>query len=652
MKSSETKTLCASFLLTLFLFAGCCSSNVAEAPSASPAPLAPYGSYTDGLIADITPTGWLAELLDRQLDGLSGHPEAMDYPYNSPLWAGELKRDSESRGADWWRYEQTAYYLDGIARLACITGDETLGSVWQNNLEYVLAHPQAEPAGRLGAAGRSMAWPFAVFFRALKASYEATGDPRIPEALEKHYLSYSLDELSDHRHVVNVEGMLWTLSLTGNDELLTRARAAWDAANAELTQANCLDDKDFHMHGVTMNELLKVPMLLYAYTGEEEYLRAALNADRKMEAANMLVDGCVSSTEHLAGRDPLASHETCDIVDYSWTMGYFLETTGDAGWADRIERCAFNAGLGSITKDFRAMQYFSCPNQFLATGTSDHNAFKYGKTWMQYRPIHETECCIGNIHRLFPNYVSRMWMTDADGAPVATLYGPCELLLDLGDGLSVKIEEITNYPFGEDIDFRFTFYRNGRRSRASHEMAFSYRLPAWCSPDGKAGFRTERRAWKSGEVFSIHLPMKPVFEDNPVQGRSVVMGPLVYSYSIPSKWEEDTATYENLAGKQCRNPEFRSWTITPSAAWNYALKDCSSDEIEIVRRDTDGFPFDEGESPILLRVKACTAEGWELKDGQLTPSLPETVTRGEDAVLELSPLGSTVLRLSIFPIAE
>ena len=401
MKPSETKTLFASLILALTLLSGCCNSGIAEAPVASPAPLAPYGSYTDGLIADITPTGWLAELLDRQLNGLSGHPEAMDYPYNSPLWAGELKRDSESRGADWWRYEQTAYYLDGIARLGCITGDGKLRSVWQENLEYVLANPQSEPQGRLGAAGRSMAWPFAVFFRALKASYEATGDPRIPEALEKHYLSYAPDELSDRRHVVNVEGMLWTWSLTGNDELLTRACAAWDASNAELTQANCLDDKDFNMHGVTMNELLKVPMLLYAYTGEEEYLRAALNADRKMEESNMLVDGCVSSTEHLAGRDPLASHETCDVSDYSWTMGYFLETTGDAGWADRIERCVFNAGLGSITKDFRAMQYFSCPNQFLATGTSDHNAFKYGKTWMQYRPIHETECCIGNIHRLF-----------------------------------------------------------------------------------------------------------------------------------------------------------------------------------------------------------------------------------------------------------
>lgn len=74
MKPSETKTLFASLILALTLLSGCCNSGIAEAPVASPAPLAPYGSYTDGLIADITPTGWLAELLDRQLNGLSGHP--------------------------------------------------------------------------------------------------------------------------------------------------------------------------------------------------------------------------------------------------------------------------------------------------------------------------------------------------------------------------------------------------------------------------------------------------------------------------------------------------------------------------------------------------------------------------------------------------
>ena len=130
------------------------------------------------------------------------------------------------------------------------------------------------------------------------------------------------------------------------------AEEAWAQEGAELTQSNCLDDSELHMHGVTMNELMKIPMLLYAYTGKSEYLQAALKADEKMEQANMLADGVNSSTEALAGNDALASHETCDISDYTWTIGYFLSTTGHVKWADRIEKAIFNAALGAITKDF------------------------------------------------------------------------------------------------------------------------------------------------------------------------------------------------------------------------------------------------------------------------------------------------------------
>ena len=50
--------------------------------------------------------------------------------------------------------------------------------------------------------------------------------------------------------------------------MLALAENAWAQNGAELTQESCLDDKDFHMHGVTMNELMKVPMLLYEYTGK------------------------------------------------------------------------------------------------------------------------------------------------------------------------------------------------------------------------------------------------------------------------------------------------------------------------------------------------------------------------------------------------
>ena len=210
--------------------------------------MAPYAVYGEGLHADIEPEGWLKEILVRQDSGLTSHPEAMSYPFDSNLWVGELERDSESRGADWWRYEQTAYYLDGLTRLGLLLDDARLLAIARENIDWVLSHPlpakpgvpytQADvdsllkrgarfsaevsadpkaqamaerwrksvetqlkinsferPAGRLGPETSSMAWPFAVFFRALKAYYEATGDARIPQALEKNYLSYSVEEL-------------------------------------------------------------------------------------------------------------------------------------------------------------------------------------------------------------------------------------------------------------------------------------------------------------------------------------------------------------------------------------------------------------------------------------------------------------------------
>ena len=647
--------------LGMMLLAGCKSD--APAVQAADVPAPPHAVFEEGLIADIEPQGWLLEMLQRQRDGLTGHPEAMAYPYDSPLWAGELKRDSENRGADWWRYEQTAYYLDGLARLAYILDDEDLLAVWNENINYVLDHPlpakegtavelpasgrrpsnpaararmekmqkimsAGRPEGRLGADANSMAWPLAVFFRAAKACYEATGDERIPAALEKNWLSFTVEELGMDRGPVNVEGILWTYAITGNPELLELAEAVWAEDGAELTQENCLDDTQFHMHGVTMNELLKVPMLLYAYTGKPEYLQAALKADAKMEKANMLIDGVNSSTEHLAGNDPLASHETCDVTDYGWTMGYFLTTTGDAQWADRIEKSVFNAGLGAITKDFRSMQYFSCPNQFIATGNSDHNSFKHGLTWMAYRPIHETECCIGNVHRFLPNYVSRMWLKDADGEPVAALYGPSSVVYDLGDGVTVKIDERTDYPFSGKIDFAFTFYKDGRRTKAPVEMDFTYRVPGWCAAM-EPGFVTESREWKSGDVFSVDFPMEIEVVDNPVEGKSIVRGPLVYSYAIPMDCVEDTTVYENLAGKVSGNPDF-------------------------VAASSDGFPFDLTAVPGKIRVPVVGVSGWELEDDRYTPALPDKVVPedGEVSWIELVPYGSTTLRMTIFPVAE
>ena len=644
------------FLLLLaipLLFVSCKEEEKAPVAGAPDIPVAPYAAFAEGLINDITPEGWVREILQRQKDGLTGHPEAMSYPFDGCNWAGDLpiSQNPHYWGSDWWRFEQTAYYVDGFSRLGYVLDDEELMEKGKANVDYVLDHPlppkpgyeldessfrgfgfgnmqamlekrkiiaaAGRPEGRLGREGDSMGWPFAVFFRTMKTYYEATGDPRVPVALEKNYLTYTPEELSDGRYIINIEGILWTYALTKNPKLLELAEAVWALVPSNMDQY--LSDRPMSGHGVTVCETLKLPMLLYAFTGKEIYKEAALKGDQKMEDKNMLIDGIVSSSEGLAGVDALATHETCVISDYTWTIGYFLMVTGDATFADRLEKAIFNAGFGAVTKDFKAMQYFSCPNQVLCTGSSNHNDYKKAKTWMAYRSAHEVECCIGNLHRYFPNYASRMWMKDKNGQPVAALYGPSSVVYDLGDGVTVKIQEITNYPFEEDIQFKFTFYKDGKETKEPQQVDFTYRIPGWCKASDKQGFQTVSKTWKSGEKFKVTFPMEIEFVKNAVQGESVVLGPLTFTYAIPANWEVDTKVYDYLAGKESSNPDFVNWSITPKAKWNYAIRNADLGKAKLIRTHAKGFPFDLDNVPLKIKIPVAGVKDW---DYDVIPSKP------------------------------
>lgn len=660
------------FILISLVFA--LTSCSQDTPQRNP-DVAPYGHFAEGKTGDVVPKGWIAEFLDRQASGMTGHPEALSYPYNSCLWAGDLDRNTDSYGSDWWRYEQTAYYTDGLLRLGYLLDNEEFITKAREGITYTLDNASEE--GELGLSGLQYRWPLAVFFRALQAEYEVTADRKIVDALEKHYM-FTINSGENigvmpeglnwkWRNIMGIEGILWTYARTGNKALLDYAVAQWNDGSAfELNMEEIMSDNVPYMHGVTYTEEMKLPMLLYAYTGETKYLDAAVRANDKLLTYHMLPDGVPSSIEHLSGNDPRTSHETCDITDYTWSLGYYLMTTGEAIYADAIEKAVFNAGPGAVTKDFKALQYFSSVNQFIATSGSDHNPFKKGSTWMAYRPTHETECCAGNVHRLMPNYVSRMWLEgEREGELVAAMYGPSEIRHELPGGKVVTVTENTAYPFDNQISFVFSMEKSAK-------FPFTFRVPSWCSyaelrvngsgydvvPDDK-GFYTLERRYRDGDVLTLILDMPVQVKGWPegadphsdeYVGSYVQRGPVLYSYAIPSLWTEDDQVHANMHGKVPENPDFKCWNITPAGPWNYSLAITDEDMPKAVFTESDAYPFDLDNTPYRISVPVVPVDGWELEDGVYTPVLPEEVRLENDCLaIDLVPYGATTLRLTVFP---
>ena len=622
-----------------------------------------YGKFQRVKPGTSLPSGFLKKWLKIQNDGLSSHYKEQGYPFDTPMWEGGVGKivpasivyndaaaETPSQDA-WWPYEQTAYLLDGLVRLGIVADDTEKLALFQRNLNYVLAHPDEH--GLLGHAygASDSEWPMAVFFRAVMAYCEFTGDEKAKAGFIRHYQRIPVEKLArGFRHINNLEGVLTAYEWSGDESLLKKAVEAYRKHDEyyrlhredefELYRSKITSGGNYIIHGVSFSESIKLPVLLYLHTGDPSYLRDAEQGLEEILKRHEQIPGLLSSNEDFAGRDPLQGYETCVINDFAWSLGYFLMASGDGQYADRMEKIFFNAFPGSLLKDFSALQYLSSPNQVIADPGSSNSSFYRGcAAFRQFRSDHSAQCCTGNVHRILPNYIMRMWMQNSDGAPSAVLYGPSEYTGSFR-GKEYKITEETQYPYEGSITFRFAM-------KEDTEMPFTFRLPAWCRnpsmklngesmplPEIRKGFAAICRPWKNGDTLVVELPMEPVLKQDRYWSH-FEYGPLVFSLPIKYRFTRE-------------NPSpFAPCALIPESPWDFAI---SEDSKAVVSRQPSGDLFGD-EPPLKMKVSAVKISNFdELELGRYTPEIPLFHhVKSKETELELVPYGCALLRITAFP---
>lgn len=625
--------------------------------------------------AEITARGWLAEYLHTQMTGLTGHMEAAGFPFDRSFWGNPNVEEGDYPGVFWWPYEQTAYHIDGRMRAAIALRDDALIKEAAECIYRVILSPDAD--GYLGPKQLKRyqdgytRWPHVVFFRACLALYEYNGDTRIRDALIRHYLNVPFD-YAEMRNVLNVEILLALFADTGRRALLDMAEDAYRRQNEkiehfldetpnveqtrEFAETFCArrltDGKKMHVHGVSYHEYAKLGALLYRATGKTEYLRTTDAAYRKLFRYYMLPSGVNSSTERLRSSLYNECAETCDVADMTWALEnrYFIRD--DAADGDRIERCVFNAGIGCVTEDFRALQYFSCGNQLIMDGQSSHAWYCRGNKGMRFAPNPMTACCPGNVNRIMPNYVLHTWQV-TENAVTAKLYGPCRVTGTV-NGQAFSIEETTRYPF--DLSLSLSVKTEGT-------FRLRLRIPAWCAGLHIDRPYTVRHGYAELDIVGdteIAVTFDAdVRKEKSAPGVYFTRGPLVYCLGMKGDREiTETAV--------CDGEAFPTYRITPDRKWNYAIR---ADSVPVFTAG-NGTRFDLSDDLPSIQIAAEEVPNWKIRTvstwnrqnwkyefihvtGEphtFTPNLPRKVkTTGKSKTITLVPYGAAKVRMTVLP---
>ncbi|MGH3252846.1 MAG: glycoside hydrolase family 127 protein [Trebonia sp.] len=273
-------------------------------------------------------------------------------------------------------------------------------------------------------------------------------------------------------------------------------------------------------------------------TNDRELLDGSVRRWRDMVAAKTHLTGGNGSRhndEAFGDRFELppdrAYNETCAaIASFQWSWRLLL-ATGDATYADHMERILYNGFAAAISTE---------GNRFFYVNPLQRRVDHYERDDPgRRREWFKTACCPPNIMRLFAS-LQHYLATTADGTLYLHQYATASVT---GARLTIEIE--TDYPWDGRVTIRVT-------SAPDEEREIAMRVPAWSAaagitvkdPDESSErvpvppdrYLRLRRAWRPGDELRLRLDLTPrwTYPDprvDAVRGCAAVeRGPLVYCF--------------------------------------------------------------------------------------------------------------------------
>ncbi len=637
--------------------------------------------YIELPIGSIKPKGWLLEMLERQKTGATGKMDEL-YPQVMGNRNGWL-------GGDGDQWERGPYWIDGLLPLAYILNDQQLKNKVQPWIESILGSQRKD--GNFGPAKdypnehgiqRDNAadwWPRMVVLKILQQYYSATKDRRVVSFFS-NYFKYQLKELpvkpldnwtfwAKYRAADNLQAVYWLYNITGEKFLLDLGnllhQQSYDFVDMFLN-SNKLSQFN-SIHCVNLAQGLKEPLIYYQQKPDSIYYQAVKRGLADIRKYNGQPQGMFGGDEGLHGNNPTQGSELCSAVELMYSLEKMLEITGDVGFADHIERIAFNALPSQVSDDFMDKQYFQQANQVAVTRHTRNfyeDAHHEG-TDVCYGTLSGYPCCFSNMHQGWPKFTQNLWYATADKGIAALLFSPSEVVASVGTGKhAVHITEETYYPVDDIIKFSLNF---SDKTLGEVEFPFHIRIPSWSkqpmlSVNGrqievhKSGeIAVINRKWKSGDIVELKLPMEVETSRWFENSIAVERGPLVYGLEMEENWVKKEFTGNDKA--QFGNHYHE---VTSPTKWNYGILDFKkeniNDHFEVIidpNKQKSKFFWNKEYAPIKIRTKAKEILSWSLYNEMAGP-IPFSVSKGTGRVEEISliPYGCTTLRISEFPLVR